>query len=128
MDSQNTLHTAENQKRTNRLPSFVLLHAMLLVYSIAAVFSKNAAQYEFISLGFVLWYSGMIALLGLYAIGWQQVLKRLPLTTAYVNKGITIIWGFLWGVLLFDELISIKMLIGAAIIIAGLTLVVTSNE
>ena len=62
----------------------------------------------------------MLALLGLYALGWQQVLKKLPLTTAYANKAVTIIWGIIWGLLLFGEHISIGKVIGAAFIIAGI--------
>ena len=45
----------------------------------------------------------MVAILGIYAIGWQQVIKRMPLTTAYANKAVTLVWGLVWGLLLFHE-------------------------
>ena len=32
-----------------------------------------------------------------YAVGWQQVIKHLPLTTAYANKAVTVVWGILLG-------------------------------
>ena len=51
---------------------------------------------------------------------WQQVLKRLDLSVAFANKGITIIWGILWGILLFGEKITFGMVIGAIIVIAGI--------
>ena len=55
-----------------------------------------------LSVGFILQlYGGMLAALVVYAFGWQQVIKHLPLTTAYANKAITVVWGILLGFLLF---------------------------
>ena len=39
----------------------------------------------------------MLAALVAYAFGWQQVIKHLPLTTAYANKAVTVVWGILLG-------------------------------
>lgn len=108
--------------------AILLLHAFIAVYSLASVCSKLASQEEFLSVPFILWYGADLALLGIYAIGWQQVLKHLDLTTAYANKGITIAWGFLWGATLFNEHISLRMYIGAAIVFAGIVLVVISDD
>ena len=47
---------------------------------------------------------------------------------AYANKGITIIWGMIWGALLFKEAITLKTIIGAVIILIGIYMVVTNNE
>ena len=66
--------------------------------------------------------AGMIALLGVYAIGWQQVIKLLPLTYAYANKAVTVLWGIVWGVLLFHEQVSPLKLLGALIVLAGVVL------
>ena len=74
------------------------------------------------SVGFVGCYAGMIALLGIYAIGWQQVIKRLPLTFAYANKAVTVAWGIVWGMLLFNERVSPLKLLGALIVLAGVAL------
>lgn len=52
----------------------------------------------------------------------------MPLTTAFANKAVTIIWGMLWGVLIFRESITPAMIIGSVVIIAGIWLVVTSDE
>lgn len=52
----------------------------------------------------------------------------MPLTVAYANKGITIVWGIIWGALLFKEAITIKTIIGGVIILIGIYLVVTNNE
>lgn len=121
-------HSPLRKDWRKRLPVILLLHVFILVYSLASVCSKMASQYEFLSLPFILWYCADIGLLGLYALGWQQVLKHLALTTAYANKGVTIMWGFLWGALLFSEYISVRMYIGAAIVFIGVVLVVTADE
>ncbi len=66
-------------------------------------------------------------LLGIYAIGWQQILKRLPLTVAYTNKAVTLVWSMVFGVLLFHEQIRPKQVIGCALAIAGVILFVRAE-
>ncbi|MCF0129463.1 MAG: EamA family transporter [Pseudobutyrivibrio sp.] len=99
-----------------------LLHLLLMVYSLSSLCSKMAAGESFLSLKFCLFYGGLIALLGVYAIGWQQAIKRLDLTVAYANKAVTVVWGIVWGKVFFDEPITLKKLIGAAIVISGVVL------
>ena len=67
-------------------------------------------------------YGLMIALLGIYAIGWQQVIKHMNLTSAYAAKAATVIWGFIFGVVLFHEKITAGKVIGLALITAGIVL------
>ena len=98
------------------------LHALLALYSLCSICGKLAAGFEFMSPGFILCYGGMILVLGLYAIGWQQVIKRMPLTSAYANKAVTIVWGIVWGVLLFHEAVTPAKLLGAAVVLAGVVL------
>lgn len=102
--------------------ALVALHVMLAVYSLSSVCAKLAAGFDFMSLGFIACYGGMIALLGAYAIGWQQVIKRLPLTYAYANKAVTVLWGIVWGVLLFHERVSPLKILGALIVLSGVVL------
>lgn len=111
-----------------KLKDMLFLQAVLILYSFASVCSKLASGYEFLSSGFILWYGLVIVCLAVYALLWQQVLKRMPLTTAFANKAVTIIWGMLWGVLIFRESITPAMIIGSVVIIAGIWLVVTSDE
>jgi drug/metabolite transporter (DMT)-like permease len=99
----------------------------MLVYSLSAVCAKMAALSEPFSLPFFAWYAGVLALLGIYAVVWQQVIKRMPLTTAFANKGVTVVWGFLWGALLFGESIDLKMILGAAVVFCGILLVVHAD-
>jgi hypothetical protein len=64
----------------------------------------------------------VLVLLGVYAIGWQQVIKRMPLSSAYANRAVTVIWGLFWGVVLFGESITPGKIIGALLIVAGIAL------
>lgn len=114
---------SSGQEKKNRLPVVLLaLHVLLLIYSLSGFFSKNASAQPFLSLPFCAFYAGMLLVLGIYAIGWQQILKHLPLTVAFANKAVTVIWGMLWGVLFFGEAITWQMVVGAIIVIAGVVL------
>ena len=100
----------------------LLLHGVLLVLSLSGVASKFASRQEFLSLPFCLFYGAVLLILAFYALAWQQVIKLLPLTFAYANRAITVVWGIVWGVLFFGERVTPPMLIGAIIIIVGIVL------
>lgn len=74
---------------------------------------------KFLSPHFCLYYAIIILLLGFYAIGWQQIIKRLPLTTAFANKAVTVVWGIIWGAVFFQEKVTIGKVIGAILVILG---------
>lgn len=105
-----------------RVKTLFALHMLLMVYSTSGILSKLAAGVDFLSIEFCLYYGGVLLLLGFYAIGWQQILKRLPLTTAFSNKAVTIVWGIIWGALFFFEPITLPKAVGALLIIAGVVL------
>lgn len=98
------------------------LHLLLAVYSLSDVCSKTAAGAPFMSFRFLFFYGCVLGLLGVYAIGWQQVIRRLPLTVAFANRAVTVVWGIVWGVLFFREQVSPLRLAGAALIMAGVVL------
>lgn len=101
---------------------------MLLMESVSGVCSKLASAQPFLSFRFCLCYAGMVAILGIYAVGWQQVIKHIPLTTAYANKAVTVVWGAVWGILLFHEKLSAGKLIGAILVIIGVVLFATADR
>jgi len=113
---------------TSRIKYFIILHILLAVFSLGGVCSKMAAQNGFLSFWWIFWYALVILDLGVYAIVWQQIIKRLPLTTAYANKAITIVWGILWGIIFFGEQLKWNMIVGAIIVIVGVIVVVKSDE
>lgn len=107
---------------------FLFLHVCLMISSLSALASKKAAGEEFLSPRWLFYYGIVLGIMFLYAVAWQQILKYLPLSVAYVNKAVGLLWGMVWGTLFYHEQITIKMLVGIAIIFAGIYLVVTENE
>ena len=107
---------------------YFALHILLIVFSLSGVCAKMASQQDFLSFWFVFWYGLVILDLGIYAIVWQQIIKHLPLNTAYANKAVTIAWGILWGTLFFQETIKWNMIVGALIVIVGVIVVVRADE
>ena len=105
-----------------KMAVFVALHLILAIYSIGGIFSKMAAKTTFLGLDFCLYYAGIILILGIYAIVWQQIIKELPLTVAFANKAVTVLWGIIWGIMIFDETISLVQIVGALLIIIGIVL------
>ena len=111
-----------------KITPFVQLHILLFLFSLGSVCSKIAGQAEFLSMKFIFFYGLVLVILFGYALVWQQILKKLPLVTAYANKAVTVIWGLLWGTIIFKEQITIWNILGAAIIIFGIYMVVSSDE
>ena len=108
--------------KRSKFSTLFALHLMLMLYSMSEICSKKAAGESFLSVRFCLHYGTVILLLGVYAIGWQQVIKRIPLTTAFANKAVTVVWGLVWGALFFREAVTPGKLLGAALVIAGVIL------
>ncbi|MBE6737525.1 MAG: transporter [Ruminococcaceae bacterium] len=106
---------------------YFFLHLIIFQLSFGGVLSKFASKTAFLSIEFCLLYGLMLINLGVYAILWQQIIKKLPLTSAFCNKAVSIIWGMLWGVMIFAETISWNMIVGAIIVLVGVVLVVKSD-
>ena len=113
----------KSEGKEKRLGSLLLLQGIVVIYTLAGVAGKFAARYEFLSAGFLLCYGAEILILGIYAILWQQILKRFDLSVAYANRALALIWSMLWAVLLFREGITVMNVVGVAIVIVGTVLV-----
>ena len=125
----------------------IILHIILALFSISAIFSKLAALEEgpgratglllsgdregfmqALPVKWMIYYGAVLLFLFVYAIAWQQIIKMMPIVTAYANKAVMVIWGIIWGLIFFGEKITLPKVIGAVIIIAGVYLVVTGDE
>lgn len=100
----------------------VALVGINMLYACVGICTKMAAMQTTISWAYLLWFGCAVAIIGAYAILWQQVLKRIELSTAYMFKGTTLIFTMLIAALLFGEAITIPNIIGSLIIITGITL------
>ena len=111
----------------SKVKYLIILHLFLAVYSLTGVAAKFAGGEEFLSFRFILYYGITVFGLFLYALAWQQVIKHMPLITAYANKGVTVIWGIIWGYFVFSEEITLRKIIGAAVIVGGIVFIVTAD-
>jgi len=110
------------QKKNNRAKIFVLLYLSLVIQSLSSVFIKYAGKFETLSREFIFFYVLALGCLGAFAIMWQLLLELIPLTTAYLRKGILYILILIWSVLLFGEQVTLNNIIGSIIIIAGISI------
>lgn len=107
---------------TKPYKTYLALVGVNLVYACTGIFTKMASRQEMLSWPYLLWMAGAVGVMGVYAILWQQVLKRVELSTAYMFKGTGMIFGLLIAWLILGEQITINNMIGAAVIITGIAL------
>lgn len=110
------------------IKSYLFLQLILFLFSLGGICSKTASGKDFLSIEFCLFYGCSLLILGVYAILWQQIMKKIPLNIAYANKAVTLVWGMIWGALIFKEQITLSNMIGAVIVLTGVLLMVTGGE
>jgi multidrug transporter EmrE-like cation transporter len=101
----------------------LIVQAAVGVYSLSGVMAKMASDYDFFTPGFVGFYGAEILCLGVYAVVWQQILKRVDLSIAYANRAVAILWMVLWALCIFREGISVNNVCGVVLILGGVILV-----
>lgn len=104
-----------------KVKDILLLQFVFLIYSINSIVAKFASAEEF-GLKFILLYGLEVLILGIYAILWQQVIKKFELSVAYANKAVTLIWAMLWGAVLFKEQITMNKVAGILLVIVGIVI------
>ena len=115
-----------NKKKTTVM-TLLILQVAVCLYTVSGIAAKLASNYEFLSLGFILCYGMEIAVLGVYAIVWQQIIKRVDISIAYANRSTAIFWSMLWASILFQEQITWQNLVGVGLFFIG-TWVVNSSD
>lgn len=108
------------------LKTILALQLVVMIYTLSSVAAKLASGQEAFSMTFLLFYGVEILILGIYAIAWQQIIKRCELSVAYANRSMAILWSLIWTVVFFHEALTIKNLIGVIIVFAG-TMIVNSD-
>lgn len=111
---------------TLHIKQIAILIAINLLYACVGICTKMAALQPTGSWTYLVWFGVVVAIIGLYALLWQQVLRRIELSTAYMFKGTTLVFTMLFAALLFGEAITIPNIIGSVIIIIGITLLAKS--
>ncbi|MCI8861412.1 MAG: transporter [Lachnospiraceae bacterium] len=109
------------------LKKIAFLQLAVIIYTLSGVAAKQAALYDAMTPGFLFYYGVEIIILGIYALIWQQLIKRIDLSIAYANRSMAILWSMIWAVIFFGEIITIKNMIGVAIVLAG-TMIINSDD
>ncbi len=97
----------------------LLLQISVLVYSLSTVAANMASKYEFLSWGYILFFGLDFFILAVYAVLWQQVIKKFQLSVAYANKAVTLMWSMLWNYLIFSQGITPFKVVGVLLVMAG---------
>ena len=105
---------------TLKAKHIIVLLLVNLLYASTSLFSKYAAGQEFLSWQYCLGLCGAVAIMGVYAICWQQILKRVDLSVAYMFKGTSLIFVLMLSILIMGEHITVWNIIGSVVIIIGL--------
>jgi len=98
-----------------------------MLYTLSTVAAKFASGEQFLSFRFILFYGIEMFILGIYAILWQQIIKKFDLTIAYANRSMALLWSVVWAIVFFKENITINNIIGVIIVIIG-TMIVNSED
>lgn len=88
----------------------------------------GSLNYDTFSPGYFFWFGLAVAILGIYAVCWQLILERIPLTTAYLRRGFSYVLLFVWSTLIFHEVITVKQIIGIAVICLGMVISVSDEH
>ncbi len=110
-----------------KLKTAVKLQAVVLIYTFASIFAKLASGEIFFSVTFFLFAGAELIALFLYALVWQQVMKKTELTVAYANREMYLLWSLLWAAAFFHEKITAANMIGCILVIVG-TVVITADD
>ncbi len=117
----------KDQKKKFQIKDILMLQIVFFIYSINSVVAKFASAQEPFSLNFILLYGLELCVLGVYAILWQQLIKRMELSVAYSNKAVVLLWAMVFGALLFKEQITLTKVAGILLVIVGIV-VLNSEE
>ena len=118
--------SGKNKKKS--ILFFAALQAAVLFYSFSSLLTKLAGQEDGLTARFFLLYGGALVIMAVYAVCWQQFLRRLSLTTAYSSRTVSMIWSMILGALLLHEKIKLTAVIGTVLIFVGLYVIISADR
>ena len=91
---------------SKEISKIIALLLINLLYASVGIFTKLASQYDFLSWSYIVFFGIAVGIIGIYAILWQQLIKRIDLTTACVFKGTGLIYAMLFAYFIFSIISS----------------------
>ena len=110
-----------------RILFLLFIQLVVLISSVSGIFTKLITNVPIFSIRFIIYYLALIISSSIFAIAWQQILKKMPLNAAYANKSVAVIWGLIFGRIFFNENITAFKITGSVMVIIGLILVVKDD-
>ena len=109
------------------IKQIVLLQAIIIIYTISSIMAKFASAGETLEKT-ILFFGLDLMFLGIYAICWQQMIKIFPLSVAYANRAMALLWSAVWAKIIFGEQIGLKQMAGIALVIIGTMVINTEKQ
>ena len=111
------------KKKGVTLKNIILLQAVIVIYTVSSVMSKLASANKEEPIMFLLFFGMEFVVLAVYAIFWQQMIKRFELSVAYANRSMAILWSMIWAVVFFHDKITVRNILGVLLVLIGTIIV-----
>lgn len=103
----------------SRIKNIVMLQGVIVIYTISGIMSKNASASAGRPERFIFFIGMDLLLLGVYALLWQQMIKRFEISVAYANRSMAVLWSMVWAAVFFHDEITMKNIAGVLLVAAG---------
>ena len=111
------------KKKGVTLKNILLLQAIIIIYTISSVMAKFASASAEAPLRMLVFLGLEFMILAIYAVLWQQMIKRFDLSVAYANRSMAILWSMIWAVIFFHDEITLRNILGVLIVLMGTVIV-----
>lgn len=128
------MNNQTREKKAMTVRAVFLIQLAVIIFTLSSVCSKMTGNHtgSIRLFGFTLaglswtgwfWLMMEVLCLGIYAIFWQQIIKRYELSVVYANRAFSVFWSFLWSLLLFHENVRAANIVGIVLVFLGILLV-----
>ena len=104
----------------NKTVQYIVLVLVYLFYARISVIMKYTGLQQPLTIEWCVGFVLLVVTLGVYAIAWQQILKRIELGVAYMFKGLSLFFIMLLLALCYGEPITPMKLLSTGIIVMGI--------
>ena len=109
------------------IKNIIQLQAVIIIYTVSSVMAKFASANNGEPVKFILFFGLEFVFLGIYALLWQQMIKKFELSVAYANRSMALLWSMIWAVIFFHDKITVKNIIGVVLVMIG-TIIINTEE
>lgn len=104
------------------------MQGVIVLYTVSSVMSKEASASGDNLLRFLFFFGMEFVILGVYAVLWQQMIKRFELSVAYANRSMAVVWSMVWAVVFFHDTITVQNVLGVVLVVAGTWIINTETK